>query len=55
MFLVVCRFFPSFRSAIYKSNRFDPDWARHLVGPELGPICLLRLWKDEAIVGTELH
>ena len=28
------------------SNRLDPDQARHFVGPDLGPICLQRLWAD---------
>ena len=28
------------------SNRFDPDQARHFVGPDLGPNCLQRLSAD---------
>ena len=28
------------------SNSLDPDQARHLVGPDLGPNCLQRLSAD---------
>ena len=33
----------SFRNTIRVSNSLDPDQARHLVGPDLGPNCLQRL------------
>ena len=32
---------------IWVSNMLDPDQARHYVGPDLGPICLQRLWADD--------
>ena len=28
-------------------NSLDPDWAQHVVGPELGPNCLQRLSADD--------
>ena len=27
------------------SYKLDPDQAQHFVGPDLGPICLQRLWQ----------
>ena len=30
------------------SNRLDPDQARHLVGPDLGPNCLQSLSADDS-------
>ena len=38
----------SFRNIIRVSNSLDPDQARHLVGPDLGPNCLPRLSADGA-------
>ena len=38
------RFF--FRNTIWVSNRLDPDQARHVVWPDLGPICLQRFTDD---------
>ena len=29
------------------SNRLDPDQARQIVGPDLGPVCLQRLSADD--------
>ena len=37
-----------FRITIWVSNRLDPDQARHFVGPDLGPICLERVWSEDA-------
>ena len=37
----------SFRNTIYESNRLDQEQARHIVGPDLGPICLQRLLADD--------
>ena len=34
------------RNTIRASNSFDPDQARHFVGPDLGPNCLQRLSAD---------
>ena len=31
------------------SNSFDPDQARHFVGPDLDPNCLQRLSADDTI------
>ena len=49
-FFIVCRFFSkptflknSFRNTIRVTNSLDPDQARHLLGPDLGPNCLQRL------------
>ena len=36
------------------SNSFDPDQARRIVGPDLGPNCLPRLTADVIAVGNEL-
>ena len=33
----------AFRNTIWVSNRLDPDQARHIVGPDLGTICLQKL------------
>ena len=35
------------------SNSFDPDQARHYVGPDLGPNCLQKLSADK-LGGKEL-
>ena len=37
------------------SNRLDPDYARHFVGPDLGPNCLQKLSADDKspLVGKE--
>ena len=35
-----------FFNTIRVSNDFDPDQARHFVGPDLGPNCLQRLSAD---------
>ena len=37
----------SFRKTIRVSNSLDPDQARHIVGPELGPNCLKMLPADD--------
>ena len=37
----------SFRNTIRVSNSLDPDQARHIVGPDLGPNCLQRLLADD--------
>ena len=37
----------SFRNAIRVANSLDPDQARHLVGPDLGPNCLQKLSAEE--------
>ena len=37
----------SFRNTIWVSNRLDPGQARNLFRPDLGPICLQRLWADD--------
>ena len=29
------------------SNSLDPDQARHIVGPDLGPNCLQKLIEDD--------
>ena len=29
------------------SNRLDPDLAQHIIGPDLGQICLQRLSADD--------
>ena len=42
----------SFGSTISVSNSFDPDQARHYVGPDLGPNCLQRLSADHAADDT---
>ena len=49
MFLSSADFFPknSFRNIIRVSNSLDPDYARHFVGPDLGPNCLQRLSADD--------
>ena len=36
-----------FRNTIRVSNSLDPDQARHIVGPGLGPNCLQRLSADD--------
>ena len=36
------------------SYRLDLDQALHFVGPDLGPICLQRLYKQTTLVGKEL-
>ena len=36
-----------FRNTFRVSNSFDPDQARHFVGPDLGPNCLQRLPADD--------
>ena len=36
----------SFRNTIWMSNRLNPDQAPHFVRPDLGQICLQRLWAD---------
>ena len=36
-----------FRITIRVSNSLDPDQARHIVGPDLGPNCLQRLSVDD--------
>ena len=53
-YFVVCWFFSkstflknSSRNTIWVSNRVDPDQTWHPVGPELGPICLQRLWAED--------
>ena len=33
----------NFKITFKVSNRLDPDQARHLVGPDLGPNCLQRI------------
>ena len=38
----------SFKNTITLSNSLDPDQARHLVGPDLGPNYLQRLSADDA-------
>ena len=37
----------SFRNTIRVSNSWDPDQARHFVGPRLGQDCLQRLSADD--------
>ena len=37
----------SFRHTVRVSNSLDPDQARHVVGPDLGPKCLQRLSTDD--------
>ena len=44
----------SFRNTIRVSNSLDPDQARHLVGPDLGPNCLQKLSADDTQVGKKL-
>ena len=39
----------SFENNIRVSNSFDPDQARHSVGPDLGPNCLQRSSTDNKI------
>ena len=39
----------SFRKTIRVSNSLEPDQARRLVGPDLGPNCLQRLIADDSI------
>ena len=53
-FFVICQLFSkstfsknSFRNAIRVSNSLNPDQARRLVRPELGPNCLQTLSADE--------
>ena len=36
-----------FRMTIGVANSFDPDQARHFVGPDLDPNCLQRLSADD--------
>ena len=36
----------SFKNTIRVSNNLDPDQARHIVGPDLGPNCLQKLSTD---------
>ena len=36
----------SFKNTIKVSNNLDPDQARHIVGPDLGPNCLQKLSTD---------
>ena len=52
---VNCRFFSkstffkkSFKNTIRVSNSLDPDQARHIVGPDLGPNCLRSLSADDS-------
>ena len=35
-------------------NRLDPDQARHVVGPDLGPNCLQRFLVDDKTPGGAL-
>ena len=37
----------SFRNTIRVSNSLDPDQARHIVGPDLGPNCLQKFSADD--------
>ena len=37
----------SFRNVIRELNSFDPDQARHFVGPNPGPKCLQKLSKND--------
>ena len=53
VFFVVCCIFSKltfsknyFRNIIRMLNSLDPDQARHIVGPDLGPICLPWLSAD---------
>ena len=43
IFFIIYIFKKSLRNAIRVSNSLDPDQARHFVGPDLGPNCLLWL------------
>ena len=54
--LYYCAIFNSLDATIRVSNSLDPDQARHLVGPDLGPNCLQRLSADNksSLVGKEL-
>ena len=56
-FMISCRllifsksfFFQKILSGIpSESNSLDPDQARHIVGPDLGPNCLQRLSADDS-------
>ena len=54
-FLKIESFFP-YMIAFCVSSSWDPDQARHFIGPDLGPNCLQRLSADNKsqLVGNEL-
>ena len=43
LFLSSADLFNSFRNTIRVSNSLDPDQARQIVGPDLGPNCLQKI------------
>ena len=42
-------FFEKFFQEYHLSDRLDPDQARHIVRPDLGPNCLQRLSAEDTV------
>ena len=53
-FFVVCEFKKSFRNITRVSKNLDTDQARRFVGPDLGPNCVQRLYRQTSKVATNV-